>query len=409
MAENTLSVTGLVAQIKTVVEGSLLLQDVAVEGEVSNLTKASSGHFYFTLKDANAQLRCVMWRTTAERQAVLPETGASLVVRGDITIYAQRGDMQLQVSELRPVGIGDLYARLEQLRQKLAAEGLFDLERKQPLPDVPFRIGIVTSTEAAALQDVLNILRRRHPLAEIIISPTLVQGVDAPPMIARAIEALDRSGQVEVIMLVRGGGSIEDLWAFNDERVVRALAACITPTISGVGHETDTTLVDYVADMRAPTPSAAAELISTNAALIPQIVAQFRHELDRHIGTVLESHQFELDDALRRLSYMSPERQIANARQTVDMLAERLASRLELRLSVARERTTALTRALEAANPTGLLGRGYAIVRKADGTAVRAAAQVSGGERLSVQVQDGAFDVRVEKADENGQFRLLGF
>lgn len=406
----TLTVTRLNNLAKTVLEGSLLLQGVAVEGEVSNCTRASSGHWYFSLKDAGAQVRCVMWRGVAERQPINPENGASLVVTGDVTLYTQRGEYQLQVSALQPVGVGDLYARLEQTRLKLLGEGLFDAERKKPLPELAFRIGIVTSPEAAALQDVLNILRRRHPLAEVILSPTLVQGVDAPAQIVRAIESLDQSGQADVILLVRGGGSIEDLWAFNDERVVRAVCACQTPTISGVGHETDTTLVDYGCDLRAPTPSAAAELITANAALLPQFVAQLYTDLTSYTLNRLAEAQDSLDDATRRLEYGSPQRKIDAARQTVDALAERMASRLELRLSVAHERTLSLARALEAANPAALLARGYAVVRKTDGTMVRSAGQVRGGERLTVQVEDGTFGVRVTNGDDSdGQPRLAGF
>lgn len=406
----TLTVTRLNNLAKTVLEGSLLLQGVAVEGEVSNCTRASSGHWYFSLKDAGAQVRCVMWRGVAERQPINPENGASLVVTGDVTLYTQRGEYQLQVNALQPVGVGDLYARLEQTRLKLLGEGLFDAERKKPLPELAFRIGIVTSPEAAALQDVLNILRRRHPLAEVILSPTLVQGVDAPAQIVRAIESLDQSGQADVILLVRGGGSIEDLWAFNDERVVRAVCACQTPTISGVGHETDTTLVDYGCDLRAPTPSAAAELITANAALLPQFVAQLYTDLTSYTLNRLAEAQDSLDDATRRLEYGSPQRKIDAARQTVDALAERMASRLELRLSVAHERTLSLARALEAANPAALLARGYAVVRKTDGTMVRSAGQVRGGERLTVQVEDGTFGVRVTNGDDSdGQPRLAGF
>ncbi|MBK8135093.1 MAG: exodeoxyribonuclease VII large subunit [Chloroflexi bacterium] len=409
MPETTITVSALVMQIKTVLEGSLLLQGVSVEGEVSNVTRAASGHWYFTLKDAGSQIRCVMWRGVAERQPVNPENGASLVAVGDVTVYPQRGEMQLQVTGLHALGVGDLYARLELLRLKLAADGLFDVERKQPLPALPFRIGIVTSPDAAAFQDVLNVLRRRHPLAEIILAPTLVQGVDAPPQIVRALESLDNSGQIDVLMIVRGGGSIEDLWAFNDERVVRALAACITPTIAGVGHETDTTLVDYAADVRAPTPSAAAELVSTNAALLPQFIATYRGALDSLLADRIASQRVQIDDALRQLIYASPLRKVDSARQMVDTLSERMTSRLTLRLSVARERTIALVGNLEAASPLALLKRGYALVRRADGSTVRAVGQVSDGELLSVQVHDGAFDVRAELEKKNGQPRLAGF
>ncbi|MEL7236277.1 MAG: exodeoxyribonuclease VII large subunit, partial [Chloroflexota bacterium] len=252
----------ITAHIRYLLETDTVLQDVWVQGEVSNMKRAASGHWYFTLKDSASQLRCVMWRSDASRQLVVPENGDSIIVHGRVSVYDQRGDYQLYADFIRAAGVGDLYAQFEQLKMKLDAEGLFAAEHKKPLPVFPLRIGVVTSPDAAGYQDVLDVLRRRFPLADVTLSPTLVQGAEAPPLIADAIHRLDASGKVDVILVVRGGGSIEDLWAFNDEQVARAAFEAVTPLVSGVGHETDFTIIDFVADQRAPTPSAAAELVS---------------------------------------------------------------------------------------------------------------------------------------------------
>ncbi len=406
------SVTELARQIQGVVEGSLLLQGVRVIGEFSNVRPAASGHWYFALKDADAQIRCVMWKGTAAAQRILPKEGDSAVVTGDVTFYVTRGELQITVTSLQPVGIGDLYAQLEALRAKLAAEGLFDLGRKQPLPTLPARIGVVTSENAAAFQDVLNVLRRRAPLAEVILSHTLVQGAEAPPQIARAIQALDRSGRVDVILIVRGGGSIEDLWAFNDERVVRAAADCFTATIAGVGHETDTTLVDFAADVRAPTPSAAAEIVSQGWAQIPQVIAGIEAALSEWIDGRLSEADTAFNAASTRLALAAPSRKIAALRQSTDYLLDGLVTRLASSHQLRRERLNGVTARLEAANPLALLARGYAVVTRPDGAAVRRVQDVSAGDRLSVRVQDGSFPVRVERNDgdnDDGQYRLAGF
>ncbi|MBK9123150.1 MAG: exodeoxyribonuclease VII large subunit [Chloroflexi bacterium] len=406
------SVTELAQQIQGVVEGSLLLQGVRVIGEFSNVRPAQSGHWYFAIKDADAQIRCVMWKGTAAVQRMLPKEGDSAVVTGDVTFYVARGELQITVTSLQPVGIGDLYAQLEALRSKLDAEGLFDPARKQLLPPLPARIGVVTSENAAAFQDVLNVLSRRAPLAEVVLAHTLVQGAEAPPQIARAIQALDRSGQVDVILIVRGGGSIEDLWAFNDERVVRAAADCITATVAGVGHETDTTLVDFAADVRAPTPSAAAEIVSQGWAQIPQIIMGIEAELSEWIDGRLSEAGTTFNAASTRLSLAAPARKIAALRQSTDYLLDGLITRVASARQLRRERLNSVIARLEAASPLALLARGYAVVTRSDGAAVRSTQDVGAGDSLSVRVQDGSFPVRVERDDEDnndGQYRLAGF
>jgi exodeoxyribonuclease VII large subunit len=336
-----------------------------------------------------------MWRSQAVRLVYTPQQdGETVLAHGRISVYEAGGNYQFYVDDLEPTGQGDLYAQFERLKVKLEAEGLFDAGRKRPLPAFPRRIGVVTSPDAAALRDILNVLRRRYPLAQVILSPTPVQGELAPPQIVAALEALARQ-PVEVIILTRGGGSLEDLWAFNDERLARTIAACPVPVVSGVGHEIDFTIADFVADVRAPTPSAAAELVTPN-----------RLELER----LLDDTQLTLNDLLQRhitaarsqvqgqqwaLARFSPQNRINNARQQVDGLLGHLQQSVRHRLILQQERVTTLQARLETLNPQATLQRGYAIVQKGD-TAITQAGQVSAGERLVVKVSEGEFGVRVE-------------
>jgi exodeoxyribonuclease VII large subunit len=250
-----------------------VLQDLWLEGEVSNWKHAPSGHIYFTLKDEAASIRCAMWRSNIQRAAYLPAgDGEAVLAHGYVSVYEPQGVYQFYVDDVQPVGLGSLYARFEQLKARLQAEGLFDADRKRSLPHFPRRIGVVTSPSGAVLRDILNVLRRRYPLAEVIVAPTLVQGPEAPAQIVRALERVGQVPGVDVIILARGGGSLEDLWAFNDEAVARAIVAAPVPVVSGVGHETDFTIADFAADLRAPTSSAAAELVTPDRAALRQQV-----------------------------------------------------------------------------------------------------------------------------------------
>jgi exodeoxyribonuclease VII large subunit len=268
------SVSELTGYIKELFEIDFRLQDIEVEGEISNFVRARSGHLYFTLKDEQAQLKCVMWRTHARRLHFLPQDGDALLVHGRISVYETGGVYQLYADFLEPSGRGDLAIAFERLKEQLAQEGLFDAEKKQSIPPLPNKIGIVTSADAAALRDILNVLNRRCPLVSVLIAPTLVQGDQAPPNIVRALRWLDGRDDVDMIIIARGGGSMEDLWAFNDEQVARAIFAARHPVISGVGHETDFTITDFVADLRAPTPSAAAEMAVPDLSDLPLVLAE---------------------------------------------------------------------------------------------------------------------------------------
>jgi exodeoxyribonuclease VII large subunit len=334
-----------------------------------------------------------MWRSAAGRLTWEPKQGDAVLAHGHVSVYAPRGSYQLYVDQLRPAGMGDLHARFEQLRDQLRAEGLFDDERKRPLPEFPRLLGVVTSPQAAALQDVLNVLHRRYPLVQVLLTPTLVQGDQAPPRIVAALRALDARDDVDAILLVRGGGSLEELWAFNDERVARAVAACRHPVISGVGHETDFTIADFVADMRAPTPSVAAELAVPDQADLRQLVEGGVFRLERLMEQRLGQARQALEQQQRALHRLSPQTYVDAHRQQVDDRTHRAARALTTELALCRSRLAGLRARLAALSPLATLERGYAVVRLLDsGVMVRSVDQVTGGDALAVRVQDGEFE-----------------
>jgi exodeoxyribonuclease VII large subunit len=386
------TVSQLTGHIRRLFDDDPLLADLWVEGEVSNFTRASSGHCYFTLKDAGSQIACVMWRSVAHVQDYLPVSGAQVLVQGRVSVYEAGGRYQLYVERLHPAGVGDLYRQFELLKERLEAEGLFAPERKRPLPSFPRRIGLVTSPTAAALQDILNVLGRRYPLAEVLLSPTQVQGEAAPPQIVAALAALNARDDVDVVILARGGGSLEDLWAFNDERVARAVAASRLPVICGVGHETDFSLADFAADVRAPTPSAAAELVAPDRAELKAWVAGLALALTSALGATIGERRWRLTEQARALRHLSPAAQLTQSRQRVDDLVGRAEAAARHSLVLRRERLGGLTGRLAAISPLGTLERGYAIVRHDETeTIVRSVAQVAPGDALTVRVADGAF------------------
>ena len=387
------TVSQLTGHIRRLIEDDLALGDVWLEGEVSNFSRASSGHCYFTLKDASAQVRCVMWRSDANRQSYLPTDGDFVLSHGRVGVYEARGLYQLYVDQIRPAGVGDLYRRYELLKARLEEEGLFAEERKRPLPPFPRYIGVVTSPIAAALRDILNVLSRRYPLAEVLLSPAQVQGDAAPPQIVAALRALNARDDVDVIVVARGGGSLEELWAFNDERVARAVATSRIPVVCGVGHETDFSLADFAADVRAPTPSAAAELVVQDQAEL-RLQVEGRHAaLASSLQNVVAEQRWRLADQVRALHHLSPAAQLDQTRQRVDDLTVRAGAALRHGLSLRRERLDGLSKRLEGVSPLGTLERGYAIVRHQEArTVVRSVEQVGLGDELEVQVADGAFE-----------------
>lgn len=394
------SVSAITTYIKERLRADPTLRDLWVEGEISNWRPAPSGHVYFTLKDPDASIRCVMWRSTLPHLSYLPDgDGEAVLAHGYISVYEPSGQYQFYVDDLEPVGLGALQARFEQLKARLAEEGLFDEARKHPLPPFPQRIGVVTSPTGAALRDILNVLRRRYPLAEVFLSPAQVQGEDAPPQIVGALQAVSQVEGVDVIILARGGGSLEDLWAFNDERVARAVADSPIPVVCGVGHETDFTIADFAADLRAPTPSAAAELTVPDQEELKRRLSLFEMRLAGRVSEAIAAHRQRLVGEVRALGRVSPQAWIERRRQRLDDLGRSAQTTLVHRLALGRERASGLSSRLLALNPEATLARGYAIVRRReDGRVVSRVGQVAPGDRLSVRVSDGEFESVVQAA-----------
>jgi exodeoxyribonuclease VII large subunit len=394
--DEPLSVSEVTAHVKDLIESDDTLADLRVAGEISNLSRPASGHLYFTLKDAASQIKCAMWRSAVTKlRGYAPQNGDAVIARGRVGVYERDGAYQLYVEALARQGAGDLAAEFERLKQALAAEGLFDAERKRPLPAVPRVLGVVTSSTAAAFQDILNVLRRRYPLVEVVLSPTLVQGADAPVQIVRAIERLNAFGRCDVILVARGGGSLEELWAFNDERVARAIAASRAPVVSGVGHEIDFTLADFAADVRAPTPSAAAELITPDINDFRLRVDGLSVMLSDALQTRLANARAQVDMLQRALRLLSPAGQVRQRQEQVVDLRARLDAARTRALSLARLQVDGLRARLDALGPQATLARGYAIVQRGDGALVRAASDVNAGDALRIRVADGEFGANV--------------
>ncbi len=391
-----LTVSQLAAHLKEVIESRFTWGDLWVEGEVGDLRPTAPGHIFFSLKEGRAQITCVVWRTQAARMAQLPANGQTIVVRGRIGYYEDRGDCRLYVDRWLPIGLGQRFLALEALKRRLEAEGLFDPSRKRTPPPFPRRIGVVTSPAGAALRDILNILRRRWPLAEVILSPTVVQGEDAPLSIVAALEALQRVAGVDLVIIARGGGSNEELWAFNDERVVRAVASSPFPVVSGVGHAIDLTLTDAAADVHAPTPSAAAELATPDRDTVAAQIAGWRDRLEQAMRARLERAGQALATLRARLQAHTPERELYARRERLHRLRTRLEGAIRQQILQAEARWGYHQARLEALNPLAVLARGYALVRRADGRLVTRADQIQPGEHLIVQWIDGEAPVRVE-------------
>jgi exodeoxyribonuclease VII large subunit len=372
------------------------LQAVQLAGEISGLRAYPSGHWYFTLKDAYAQVSCVMWRSRASALGWRPRDGDAVTALGHVSLYEARGQFQFDVALMQPAGEGELYRQFVYLKAALEAEGLFAPERKRPLPAWPHRIGVVTSPVGAAVRDILNVIGRRCPLVEVIVAPTAVQGVDAPPQIVAALQAVC-DFKPDVILLARGGGSLEDLWCFNHEAVARAVAACPVPVVCGVGHETDFTIADFAADLRAPTPSAAAELVTPDGEQLLEQVAERRAQLAGALRALLQARGWALAQGVARLRARSPEGQLRAAQQRLDDAQQRAARARAHQVQLVRERWRRVSQALGTVSPRAVLARGYAVVsRAADDQVVRSVADVAPGMRARVRVTDGEFVTRVE-------------
>jgi exodeoxyribonuclease VII large subunit len=435
-------VTDLVSAVRTTVERGYT--DVWVEGEISNFRPSESGHLYFTLKDGDAQLRIVMFRSQARLLRFRPESGMQIIARGRVTIYDARGELQLSAEFLEPVGAGALQLAFEQLKARLAQEGLFDPARRKPIPPLPRRIGIVTSPRGAALQDMLNILGRRHENVGILIYPAQVQGESAATEVMSGIKYFNRAKNVDVIIIARGGGSIEDLAAFNDEALARSISASALPVISAVGHETDFTIADFVADLRAPTPSAAAELVIESKHRLAEHLAHLHQRLDRatryrllmarthlqelaqhgafariqdlmsrraqrldelsyrlasNYRALLHDYNRRLDISASRVRHFDFRRSLALVRGQLEADTEAVVNVFRAQLAGRRATVERLTAQVEALSPVKILERGYALVFDANGTLIKDAAQVSAGTQVTARIARGSFTAEVKETD----------
>ena len=387
------TVSQVTRYLRESLEQDPLLGAVWVRGEVSNLHPSQAGHRYFTIKDSGGQLRSVVFRNGKGADLLLD--GRQIIAHGRITFYDARGDVQLIADLVMPEGSGPQHLELEKLKMQLEQEGLFDPSRKRALPRFPRVVGLVTSPSGAVFHDVQNVIARRYPLAEVLLAPTQVQGDGAARSIAAALRALNDDGRADVIILARGGGSLEELWPFNQEAVARAIHASGIPVVSAVGHETDFTIADYVADVRAPTPSAAAELVVPSATALLQEIRTRREGLGRAMSHLASTRRRDVETLARRLKSRAPD--IDTLRRRVDDLSKLAATALSNRLSIDQERLSGLEMRLEALNPGAILHRGYAIVQKQpDREVVSQNDQVSPGEGLEVTVSDGSFGVTAD-------------
>ncbi|GAB4204468.1 MAG: exodeoxyribonuclease VII large subunit [Roseiflexaceae bacterium] len=392
-----LSVAQLNSYLREMIDADEILHDLWIEGEVFDFRAPSSGHWYFKLKDGDAVIGAACWRSAVARIGMRPRNGDAVLAHGRVGFYEASGALQLYVDMLQPAGVGLLHAQFEQLKARLAAEGLFEESRKRALPALPRRIGVATSPSGAVIQDILHVLRRRYPLAEVLLAPCRVQGDGAPDSIVEALYALYEQ-DVDVIIVARGGGSAEDLWAFNEEVVARAAFASPVPLISGVGHETDVTIIDYVADLRAPTPSAAAELVSPLLDDLADMVALARGQLDDLIDGRLAQARADLLRLSARMQALSPAARVARDRQALDDLLRRAATRVAHQVSLRRARLEGLRAQLATLSPLATLERGYAVVRRADdGLVITAPDQAPPDTALEITVREGTFSAQAGK------------
>jgi len=445
-----LSVSELNHQARHLLETSFM--QVWVEGELSGFSRPSSGHWYFSLKDQKCQVRCAMFRGLNQRIRTIPKEGDQVRIRGKVTLYENRGDFQIIAEHIEPAGLGALQQAFEELKRKLQSEGLFEVARKKPIPTLPAHIGVVTSPTGAAIHDILTVLARRCPAIPVTVYPTTVQGKPATAEIVRAIELAQAHGVADVLIIGRGGGSLEDLWCFNEEAVARAIAACTMPTVSAVGHETDVTIADFVADLRAPTPSAAAEKVSpdqkdmlrqindrefrlANAArrALQRLNTKLEHlsarlrdprrellekaqrldDLELRLGKAMEQRldrsQVRSTHLTQRLAMQSPGKQLANSRDALDRSASQLDKAIQRILAKLQDRLEHTAGTLNVVSPLATLGRGYAIVRDDHGNIIRNATDVAAGDRISAHVANGTVMAEVKFVNpENSWFKNPG-
>ncbi|MBE6530183.1 MAG: exodeoxyribonuclease VII large subunit [Ruminococcaceae bacterium] len=398
MDREPLSVFQLNEYLRMRMDSDELLSGILVRGEISNFSAPRSGHFYFTLKDPEGQIRAVMFRTQAARLTFVPEDGMKVIVSGRVSVYSAGGQYQIYVNEIQPDGAGILALQFEQLRRRLEAEGLFDAERKKPIPKFPARIGIITSPTGAAIRDIRNILSRRFPFAQILLYPSLVQGEGAAEQLASGVLFFQNFGLADVIIIGRGGGSAEDLWAFNDELLARVIADCTIPVISAVGHEVDFTICDFVADLRAPTPSAAAELAVPDAQELKRTLSAYAAGMERRMRIKVEGERRYLNQLIGSRALSKPESLLDSFRMHVADMERRLAQYWQLYFSGKQSDLSRIAAKLEGLNPLKVLSRGYAEVEK-EGAVVSSVQTLCPEDKLTVRFSDGVADVVVRSTN----------
>lgn len=394
---NYWSVTEITLYLRDLLESDANLHDVWVHGEVSNVSRPQSGHLYFTLKDRSSALRCVMWKNNVNQQQFIPRDGQSIEAHGSISLYETQGQYQLYTDLIRPLGEGALYQEFLRLKAELELEGLFSPERKRSIPKIPQHLGIITSPTGAALKDILHTLQRRYPLVKVTLAPSLVQGAGASENIARAIHDLNHFAKPDVIILARGGGSIEDLWAFNDKEVAYAIAESDAPVVTGIGHETDFTIADFVADLRAPTPTAAAELATPNRDELILDLSEIGQNISKIIQRIVESKRWQVTYLSDRIKLRSPSAKINSNQQRLDEISQK---NLFISTQYFRERRAnldSIKKQISSLNPQSILKRGYSVIKKFDGQIVRSVKSVAQGENLTAILSDGYLRVQIEE------------
>ena len=394
------SVSDLNEYIKSLFENNRTLSSVSVRGEISNFVNHRSGHLYFSIKDADGQIRAVMFRSKAMSLKFIPESGMKVIVHGSVTVYPRDGSYQIYVSSMQPDGIGALYLAYEQMKARLAEEGLFDEEHKKPIPEIPSRIGVITSPTGAAVRDIINVTGRRFPQAEVYVYPALVQGEGAEESLIRALDYLDKSHLCDVIILGRGGGSIEDLWAFNSEKLARRIYEANVPIISAVGHETDFTICDFVADMRAPTPSAAAELAVPDCRELMMRLDSYDERLARALVTRLERAREKLEHLSDVTGKYTVKNLVATRRDEVDRLTDMATLMIMSRIGKARDNLASLAGKADALSPLSILSRGYSVAEKG-GRVIRSVSELNAGDGFDLIMSDGTIRATVNIKKEN--------
>lgn len=393
----TLTVSDINNYIKKVVDNDFILNNAAISGEISNFKLHSSGHMYFSLKDEYSKINCVMFKGNSKALKFIPDNGIKVIVKGRISVYEKDGSYQLYCNTIEPEGLGELYVAFEKLKKKLELEGLFDVQHKRSIPKFAERIGIITSPTGAAVRDIINVSKRRNSNCEIVIYPSLVQGVGASEEVIRGIDTFNKKENIDTIIIARGGGSIEELWAFNDENLARAIYNSKIPIITGIGHEVDYTIADFVSDRRAPTPSAAAEIAVFNKEEILSSIENYKSTLNYRMAQILKDRYNNMENLKRRLEINSPERIIVNEYHKLDRLKEALNYNIKANLELEKQKLSKVNALLIAHNPLNILSKGFAVIESIDGRVVSSLDKLQSLREVNIILKDGKGKFNIEK------------